>query len=76
MHVRARFFSCDAFLPLCQERAVGAATETNGDKLRESSYVMSQVAFLCQSINPDLANKATTAAIQVLLKVVTGNCVF
>ena len=43
--------------------------ETNGDMLRESSYVMAQVAYLCQSVSPDLANKATNAAMTVLLKV-------
>jgi hypothetical protein len=52
-----------------QERAVGAGKESNDDTLRESSYVMAQVAFLCQSISPDLANKATQAAMTVLLKV-------
>ena len=52
-----------------QERAVGEAKESNDSTLRESSYVMAQVAFLCQSISPDLAHKATQAAMNVLLKV-------
>lgn len=43
--------------------------ETNGDRLRESSYVMAQVAYLCQSVSPELASKATQAAMAVLLKV-------
>ena len=30
---------------------------------------MAQVAFLCQSISPEVANNATEAALQVLLKV-------
>ena len=52
-----------------QERATGADKDTNGDTLRESSYVISQVAYLCQSVSPELANKATNAAMSVLLKV-------
>jgi hypothetical protein len=52
-----------------QERGVGEAKETSDTKLRETSYVMAQVAFLCESISPELANKATNAAMSVLLKV-------
>jgi len=51
-----------------QERAVGAAKESQDSTLRESSYVMAQVAFLTQNISPDLATKATRAAMDVLLK--------
>ena len=51
-----------------QDRAAGAAKETNCDTFRESSHVMAQVAFLCQSMSPEVANKATQAAMNVLLK--------
>lgn len=53
-----------------QETEWGAG-ERKGEeegRLGASNHVMAHVAFLCQSISPDLADKATNAAFQVLSK--------